>query len=209
MQKYISWICCSFLSVRGGNGIHLVLIGDAMKAMISCFICLVLLGGSFVLVHAARPGGKAPEQFKTVNDENFNMIYDGAELSVAPKKLRGLTYVCGVAGKFPNIMYTGDYAVTGPYNPNEPERATIIIQRKNGRKFIVLRQQDKIVAEAQRRGVNAKFPPDDIVEQYTTTYDVQSAIIPKNLEQIDKMVRPEIEKTCTNFVNYAIQRLKN
>ena len=72
-----------------------------------------------------------------------------------------------------------------------------------------MREQDKIVAEAQRRGVNPKFSPADIVEQYTTTYDPQRAMIPKGLVQIDKVVRPEIEKACTNFVNYAIPRLKN
>ena len=179
-----------------------------MKAVIACFVCLALLGGGFTLVYAAGPGGKTSQMLKTVNDENFNMIYDGNELSVDPKQGRGLTFVCGVAGKLPSIMYNGDYAVTGPYNPNEPERATVILQRKNGRKSIVLREQDKIVAEAQRRGVNPKFPPADIVEQYTTTYDPQSAMIPKGLAQIDKVVRPEIEKTCTNLVNYAIPHLK-
>lgn len=180
-----------------------------MKAVLTCFACAVLLCCVFSLSQAAKPSGKSPDDYKTVNDDKFSMLFDGAELSVVYKGDKRINYVCMVSGKLPNIQYNGDYTVTGPRYPKDPEREKVIIKRVNGRNSIAMRQQDKIVAEMQRRGQNTNSPPADLVEQYTTTYDAQSSMIPRDLEQVDKVLRPDIDKACGSFVNYAITRLKS
>lgn len=180
-----------------------------MKAVLTCFACAVLLCCGFSLTQAAKPGGKASEPYKTVNDDRFYMVFDGAELSVVSKGDKIMQFVCMVSGKLPNIQYNGDYAVTGPRNPNDPDRERVIVKRINGQNSIVLKQQDKINAETQKRGLNPNSPPVDVVAQYTSTYDAQSSVIPKDLEHLGKVVRPGIDNACVNFVNYAIPRLKS
>jgi hypothetical protein len=98
-----------------------------MKPLISGVIFLLLLGAWLSPVHASRPGGKLPEVFKMVNDENFYMTFDGKTLFISPQKDAELQYSCKVRGKFPQISYSGEYTVQGPYHYKDPGVAARIM----------------------------------------------------------------------------------
>lgn len=110
-----------------------------MKTVILCFACLVLLWSGFSVANAARPGGKAPEAYRTINDNNYYMLFDGTGLSVMSKGEKLMQFVCMVSGRFPDIEYNGDYAVTGPRYPNDPDRAKVIVKRTRGHNSIELK----------------------------------------------------------------------
>jgi len=178
-----------------------------MKYLIRCVICFCLFFCCTLYAHASRPGGKLPEIFKMVNDENFYMTFDGKTLFISPKKDAGLQYSCKVSGKFPQIAYAGGYAVQGPYHYKDPGVAARIV-RENGRNSVSLVYIEKMQTDAQKTGINPEFD-EAFANRYIKTFDTQSANMPADLKQIEQIVRKDIDKTCNNFVKYAIPRLKN
>ena len=177
-----------------------------MKYLI-CGIFVMFLAGVWLSpVHAVRPHGEdLPEIFLMLNDENFNMTFDGKTLSVTPKKNAGLHYSCNVAGKFPQISYSGDYAVQGPYHPNDSGIIADIV-RNLGRNTVSLAYIEQMTVDAQKAGVDPDFD-DRFASKYVKTFDTQSANMPADLKQIDEVVRKDVDKICNDFVKYAIPRL--
>ena len=178
-----------------------------MKYLI-CGIFVMFLAGVWLSpVHAVRPHGEdLPEIFLMLNDENFNMTFDGKTLSVTPKKNAGLSYICRVTGKFPQISYSGDYSVVGPYHPNDSS-VRVEIMREKGRNNVSLIYIRQMIDDAEKDGINPDFYG-AFADRYKKIFDAQSTNMPADLKQIEQIVRKDIDKICSHFVTYAIPRLK-
>ena len=135
-----------------------------MKSRIFGVVVLFLLGGWVSPVHASRPGGDLPEVFMMADDENVYMTFEGKVLFVAPKKNAGLQYSCKVKGKFPQISYSGEYTVQGPYHYKDPGVAARIT-RENGRKTVSLVYIAKMDADAEKAGINDPPPEKYAIEK--------------------------------------------
>ena len=178
-----------------------------MKVLISCLVGLFLFGGWAASVHAVRPQGELPKIFMMFDDENYGMHFDGVELVVNPKKNAGLSYSCRVTGKFPQISYSGDYSVVGPYHPNDSS-VRVEIMREKGRNHVSLIYIRQMIDDAEKDGINPDFYG-AFADRYKKTFDAQNTSMPADLKQIEQIVRKDVNKICNDFVKYAIPRLKN
>ncbi len=179
-----------------------------MKSLIGGMIGLCLFFCCATYANASRRAdSKLPEVFMMADDENVYMTFEGKVLFAAPKKNAGLQYSCKVKGKFPQIVYSGEYTVQGPYHYKDPGVAARI-KRENGRNMVSLVYIAKMDADAEKAGINPEFD-DAFANRYIKTFDTQSADMPADLKQIEQIVRKDVDKICNDFVKYAIPRLKN
>ena len=178
-----------------------------MKVLISCIVGLFLFFWGASSVQAVRPQGELPKIFMMLDDENFGMHFDGVVLVVNPKKDAGLSYSCSVTGKFPQISYSGDYSVVGPYHPNDSS-VRVEIMREKGRNNVSLIYIRQMIDDAEKDGINPDFYG-AFADRYKKTFDAQNTSMPADLKQIEQIVRKDVNKICNDFVKYAIPRLKN